>query len=206
MKTTPRDGEDEGESDDDEIGGSPSTRAILGVMDIASLLFPSLGKEKSEEEVLEAAKSLGLVGRAVFSVKEGRSIVHHLASKTGLVGVVSRFAISRGEFHKLVTRVGVGGDASDRPTHRKKDLDSGTSPGSPRGSHSRVDVAALLAPSLGADKARELVSTTAQRLGLNAMELSRDQALMLLESIAMMSGLAGVVARFAKASLTLETK
>jgi hypothetical protein len=187
---------------EDDESAPISTRAMLGAKDIASLLFASLGKEKSEEEVLAAAKALGLVGRNIFTVAEGRSIIRHLATKTGLVGVVARFAISRGEFHKLVTRIDANATLITEPSSNEPE--SGTIPASSP-TATVIDVAALLAPSLGAEKAREIVATGAHKLGLNPTTLSHSQALVLLESIAMMTGLAGVVARFAKASLTLET-
>lgn len=62
----------------------------------------------------------------------------------------------------------------------------------------------LLAQSLGQEKAEDVVTAAARDLGLPVFgDYNREQTLAVLERLAGMSGLVGVVARFAKARLIL---
>lgn len=65
-------------------------------------------------------------------------------------------------------------------------------------------LADLLAPALGVERARELVTEHVQRLHYDVASLSREQALEVLELLAMNEGIVAVVARFAKARLLLK--
>jgi hypothetical protein len=67
---------------------------------------------------------------------------------------------------------------------------------------SRDDIAAIFTSALGEEKARELVARVAekQRFGTRG---SVDQALAILEALALEPGIVGVTARFGKARLIL---
>lgn len=71
---------------------------------------------------------------------------------------------------------------------------------------SRAKLVAMLAESLGQEKANQVVCDTASRLGLRASEYDREEALSILEAMAGEPGLVGVVARFAKARVILSLK
>ena len=73
----------------------------------------------------------------------------------------------------------------------------------PRPGAATVDLVALLAPALGADKAREVVLAAARSFRFAPMALSQAQALTVLEQLAATPGIVGVVCRFAKARVLL---
>lgn len=64
----------------------------------------------------------------------------------------------------------------------------------------------LLAPSLGEDAAQEVVERACETSGLTSMELTRDEALRVLEVVAEQPGLVGITARFAKSRVLLQAK
>lgn len=64
----------------------------------------------------------------------------------------------------------------------------------------------LLAPSLGEDAAQEVVERACEASGLTSMELTRDEALRVLEVVAEQPGLVGITARFAKSRVLLQAK
>jgi hypothetical protein len=155
--------------------------------EIAVLLSPALGQEKSDEVVVSAARRLGLAGKT-FTADEARAIFDRLAEEEGFVGVVARLAISRGDVDTLVAKA---------PSSRRVRVDT-----PPRSR--RVDLVPLLAPALGAAKARETIEAAAQKLGLDPDALDRDAALAVFDELSANEGIVGVVARFAKARFVLE--
>ena len=70
----------------------------------------------------------------------------------------------------------------------------------------RAKLVGMLAESLGDEKANQVVSETASRLGFGLTDYDREQALSILEAMAGEPGLVGVVARFAKARVILTLK
>ncbi len=68
------------------------------------------------------------------------------------------------------------------------------------------DLVRLLGPSLGDDKARDLVRDAAALLGVpvDACAVEREHALALLERLAERAGLVGTVARFVKVRVILQ--
>jgi hypothetical protein len=67
-----------------------------------------------------------------------------------------------------------------------------------------TDLVGLLSPSLGDEKAREVVTSAAAAIGLHDQVIDRQQALVVLEHIARASGLVGITARFAKTHIHLK--
>jgi hypothetical protein len=65
------------------------------------------------------------------------------------------------------------------------------------------EVAALIAPSLGDEKARAIVADTARSLGMTSAQLENAQCLRLLDAIALQPGIVGISARFAKSRFHL---
>lgn len=66
----------------------------------------------------------------------------------------------------------------------------------------QADLAALLSPSIGVEKAASIVATAAAGLGYG-QQLTQQQSLELLETIAAESGIVGISARFAKSRVLL---
>ncbi|MEZ4221356.1 MAG: hypothetical protein R3B13_10565 [Polyangiaceae bacterium] len=64
-------------------------------------------------------------------------------------------------------------------------------------------LAELLAPALGDVKAKDVIQAAAEQLHLEHGPLTRDQALALLDHIALGPGLVGISARFVKSRLIL---
>ena len=67
-----------------------------------------------------------------------------------------------------------------------------------------VELERLLSPSLGQEKACEVVGESARALGVWSDQITQQQALAILERIASLSpGLIGITARFAKSQVVL---
>lgn len=172
--------------------------------DVAVLLTSALGQDKSDEVVSTAARSLGFV-RGTFSGEEIRAIFERLVKSEGLVGVVARFAVSRGDVDELVARAP---QRTDALTARRLHFEAGGRPlggaSSPSPSPASIDLMPLLAPALGAEKARDAIVAAAARRGVDiAAGLSQSGALEVLDEMARIEGIVGVVARFAKARFLL---
>ena len=161
----------------------------VSVADLASLLSSALGEEKSQEVVTSAGRSLGYAA-GFFTPAEVRSIFDTLSRSEGLIGVVARFAISRGDVDRIVSRSPAG---ARRPSVQMEQVRAITS----------VDLLPLLAPALGTDKARDATTAAAARLKLDPHALTRDHALLVLDELTRNEGIVGVVARFAKARFLL---
>jgi len=156
--------------------------------DLTVLLSSALGQEKSDEVIVSAARELGIAAGSSYSAEEVRAIFERLSAIDGLVGVVARFAISRGDVEKLARKA--------RPSQKQPVREARSI---------AIDLVPLLAPAIGVEKAREAIEGSAARLGLDAKSLTRDQALTVLDLLAKAEGIVGVVARFAKARFLLTT-
>src|SRR5688500_5021939 len=121
--------------------------------ELTKLLAAALGQEKSEEVVVSTALSLGL-SPPDFSAGEVRTLFAALSKADDLIGVVARFAVSRGDVDTLVER------ALSESSHDPRSSD----PSSSKLRVAAVDLLPLLAPALGTEKARDAVTTTAQRM------------------------------------------
>lgn len=162
--------------------------------ELTKLLAAALGQEKSDEVVVSTARSLGC-GPLYFSPPEVRALFEALSKAEGLIGVVARFAVSRGDVDALVEKAMT--ESSRHPAAYEHS--------SAKLRIAAVDLLPLLAPALGTEKARDAVTTTAQRLRFDLQSLTRDQALTVLDELAQSEGIVGVVARFAKARFLLES-
>jgi hypothetical protein len=161
--------------------------------ELTKLLAAALGQEKSDEVVVSTARSLGC-GPLHYSANEVRLLFDALSKAEGLIGVVARFAVSRGDVDALVEKALI--ESTRNPGKQE--------PSSPKLRIAAIDLLPLLAPALGTEKARDAVTTTAQRLRFDPKSLSREQALTVLDELAQSDGIVGVVARFAKARFLLE--
>jgi hypothetical protein len=169
--------------------------------DIAVLLAPALGQDKSDEVVAFAARAAGIT-RASYLGDDVRGIFDRLVKAEGLVGVVARFAVSRGDVERLIARtpkqapaVQVGRPNFGAAMH--------SSPQSAPASVT-VDIMHLIVPALGTEKARQAIQQAAARRGVDvATGLSYNGALAVLDEMANVEGIVGVVARFAKARFLL---
>ncbi len=158
---------------------------------VTALLASALGQEKSDEVVLATALTLGIPG-TVWSGTEVRLIVDKLSKTEGLVGVVARFALTRGDVDRLIAR---SMPPIDGPPSSMQRVAASKPP--------PVDLVGLLAPALGAEKARDSTEAAAAKLGLDARALSRADGLRVLDELTSNEGIVGVVARFAKARYLL---
>jgi hypothetical protein len=165
--------------------------------ELVKLLASALGQEKSEEVVLSTARSLGYAG-PYYSANEVRGLFVQLSKTEGLIGVVARFAVSRGDVEALVEK------AQSTRNPRVSAKPGVSDPPSSKSRIAVVDLLPLLSPALGTEKARDATTATAVRLGFDARSLSRDEALAVLDDLARSEGIIGVVARFEKARFLLE--
>jgi hypothetical protein len=167
--------------------------------DVAVLLASALGQDKSDEVVGSTALALGFP-RAAFTGAEVSSIFEKLVKAEGLVGVVARFAVSRGDVARLVA-----GEPRRPPMVAGRRV---SSPPKARASHgpsvSTIYLVPLIAPAIGVEKARDAIETAARIHGIDLTRaLSHDQALVILDEMTNAEGIIGVVARFAKARFLL---
>ena len=158
--------------------------------DIAALLVAALGQDKSEEVVASAARAAG-VTRTDYAADDIRGIFDALVKAEGLVGVVARFAVSRGDVEKLVARI-------PRQTPQAAASPQALPPSV------AIDLMHLLVPALGAEKSREAIEQAAARCGIDLSSgLTPEGALAVLDEMTTVEGIVGVVARFAKARFLL---
>lgn len=174
--------------------------------DVARLLAAALGQEKSVEVVSATARALG-ISHADLTAAEVRVLFDRLVTLEGLVGVVARYAVSRGDVDGLIARTPTLASPKPigRPQFRVGAAPAAPSPGRPVPPRT-VDVMGLIAPALGVEKAREAIAHAAARRGVDvATGLSHGAALAVLDEMANVEGIVGVVARFAKARFLLES-
>jgi hypothetical protein len=167
--------------------------------DISVLLASALGQDKSDEVVASAARALGIT-KSSYSGEDIRGIFDKLTKAEGLVGVVARFAVSRGDVDKLVARAPKPQATQvGRPEFRVGSPSPQSAPPPPI-----VDIMHLISPALGAEKARDAIEQAAARRGVDvATGLSYNGALSVLDEMTKVEGIVGVVARFAKARFLL---
>ncbi|MDB5214937.1 MAG: hypothetical protein JWO86_2864 [Myxococcaceae bacterium] len=170
--------------------------------DIAVLLASALGQDKSDEVVATAARAAGIM-RSAYVADDIRSIFDRLVKAEGLVGVVARFAVSRGDVERLIARVPKQVSA---PQVGRPDFGAAAQAQSPQSVAPAVaiDIMHLIVPALGTEKAREAIEQAAARRGVDiATGLSYNGALAVLDEMTKVEGIVGVVARFAKARFLL---
>ena len=172
--------------------------------DIAVLLASALGQDKSDEVVATAARAAG-ISRTAYLSDDIRGIFDRLVMAEGLVGVVARFAVSRGDVERLIARVPKEAWAPQvgRPNFGAAAQQSAQSMPSMPPSVA-IDIMHLIVPALGTEKAREAIEQAAARRGVDiATGLSYNGALAVLDEMTKVEGIVGVVARFAKARFLL---
>jgi hypothetical protein len=172
--------------------------------DIAALLASALGQDKSDEVVASAAMNAS-VAQTDYASDDIRRIFDELVKAEGLVGVVARFVVSRGDVEKLIARL---------PKMSSKAKPGGGTPAS-AGAHDAaspqslppsvaIDIMHLIAPALGAEKSRDAIEQAAARRGIDlSVGLTYNGALAVLDEMTKVEGIVGVVARFAKARFLL---
>src|SRR5262245_31492443 len=125
-------------------------QAAVPKKELTLLLAAALGEEKSEELVTTAARALDLPDD-VYTIAEARAIFERIATTDGLVGVVARFAITRGDVDSLRTKVCAHVERVENVGGARRA--GNVLDGAP------VDLAALLAPVLGTEKAHEAIAS-----------------------------------------------
>lgn len=172
--------------------------------DVAVLLASALGQDKSDEVVASAARAAG-VSRTAYLSDDIRGIFDKLVKAEGLVGVVARFAVSRGDVEKLIARVPK--EPAKRPAgapERRPGAPDAVSPQSLPPSVA-IDLMHLVVPALGTEKARDAIEQAAARRGIDlSAGLTYNGALTVLDEMTQVEGIVGVVARFAKARFLLK--
>jgi hypothetical protein len=158
--------------------------------DVVALLAPTLGEERALELVRGALGSLGVV-EAAFPGTDVVRVLELIGRSPGFVGSVARFALARFTLKDA--------NAAQLPLHS-----SASGLRAVRGEAlSRSELTDLLAPTLGEEKSDELVLETLRRLGYPLDVFSLPQGLAVLENLALVEGLVGVAASFARAHLLM---
>lgn len=179
----------------------PDRDQLVPLERVVASLSAALGSEKSAELVIGAARDLGL-NENRLTLGHTLDILTALGSSPGIVGVAARFAGTR-----LLSgrRKGSSGshqrvDAATAPTDAPRTTQA------PEGPERvvKTELVTLLANTVGTEKSRQLVGATMAELGLTGATLARDEALVLLDTLAEAQGVVGIAARFAKARLILK--
>jgi hypothetical protein len=138
-------------------------------------------------------------------------VMDRLARSAGLVGITARFTLPRLTPTEEAAPPTPRADAS-QPRSQPAPFDSGppSSKSQPVsavrvGTIPLADLIALLASSMGNEKAEELVREAARGRTVVAGAIAQPDALGVLEELARQPGLVGVTARFAKARLALRS-
>ena len=180
---------------------APSRGGTVSIRSLIEMLAATLGWEKSAEVVNATAQRLGL-SAVVVTPAQASALLSELAKAPGMVGVTARFARSRMEFSAPQSSP-TSGRASVVPQTPPPEEAPPSSLKSVTRSLLMGELVALLASTVGQDRADEAVLEAVRRLGLPTRSLSRDQALAVLDDLAARPGLVGVTARFAKARAIL---
>jgi hypothetical protein len=169
---------------------------------LAELIVPTLGKEKSHELILSRAKSLGYSADRL-NLEQALKILAVIGTEQGIVGVAARFARTR-----LVTPHKKQTQAQSMPRSLAPAIEVPLNSVSPSagGTIESEELVALLAHSLGTEKSREVVHSALSGLRVSAGRLDAEQAHAVLEVTAKVEGIVGVTSRFAKARLILQLK
>lgn len=138
-----------------------------------------MGEERARELVAEAMRTLR-IHQHELTAYEARALLEHISHEGGVVGASARIAIAR-----LPT---MSTDAPRASRERKMRI---------------TDLAGLLAPSIGQERARELVESTCRKHAIVAEEITRAEMEMILDDLALTPGVVGAVSRFAKARALL---
>ena len=180
---------------------APSSRGVtVSIRSLIEMLAATLGWEKSSEVVNATVQRLGLP-TVVVTPAQATALLSELAKAPGMVGVTARFARSRMEF--TVPPSGpTSGRSSIVPKAPAEDLPPSSLKSVTR-SLMMGELVALLAGTVGQDRAEEAVLEAVRRLGLPTRSLSRDQTMSVLDDLASRAGLVGVTARFAMARAIL---
>ncbi len=185
---------------------------------IAALLAPHLGGERSVEVVEQTARQLQLAGR-LLDVAEATRILSTLAASPGIAGFSARFALGRMFQPAPPPRAAREPAPSTTPTPGVLRAVPAKTP--PPGTMRTVPVpaarptgaafdaerlAALFENAVGAEKAKTTVLEALERLALPTKGLTADQALLVLDTIAIFPGIIGVTARFARVRIMLPAR
>ena len=171
------------------------------------VLSATLGAEKSEEVLAEAAQHLEFATdkERELDAAEVERLLTHLSGMEGVVGLAAQFAWRRVRVYFNSDRM--EDRAEDRPAAPVMTL-----PPSPH--HARADLPSrkrlsvrslvdMFAPTLGEAKSEETVRDVLKRERLPEESLDREQALHVLSVLVESPGLVGVAVRFGKARLIL---
>ncbi len=177
------------------------TDGTFAAANVAELLAPTLGREKSDEVTTAAVTRLGLSPNDM-TLDQALAVLDELGRTPGMVGITARFARSRVGAPRVPPPVSAVVPAGPPPSISSAGVAS-SKRGWPGTTVTADDVAALLASALGADKAQEVVIAAVRRLGFTTAQLDKGQAMTLLDHLAAEPGVVGLCARFGKARLIL---
>jgi hypothetical protein len=139
-----------------------------------------MGEERAHELVSKAMHTLRLHHHDL-SAYEARAILEHISHEGGVVGASARIAIAR-----LPT---ISNDPPNAQKQRTMRI---------------ADLAGLLAPSIGQERANELVEGACRKHAIVGEEVTREQMETILDDLATTPGVVGAVSRFAKARALLD--
>jgi hypothetical protein len=173
---------------------------------IAEMLAATLGCEKSTEVVDEAIGRLRYRTDAL-NLAQALALLADLARTPGMVGIAARFARSRIEVPRASPPssavMETTGPLSVRGSREPRSVREPPSTPKPETTVTADEIALLLSGAMGTEKAQEVVLAATRRLGIRPERIDKEQAMTLLDQLAVEPGVVGLCARFTKARLIL---
>jgi hypothetical protein len=166
------------------------TDAKLSFVEVSATIAPVVGDDKASSAVRSAALRLGFTDKE-FSEGQVHEILKRLSESPDLLGLAAKRALAR--------RIAAQEDEEEAPPASSG---SRTAPPEAGDSVHALALIELLTPALGTDKANEVVMGEMRRARLGEM-MTRRQAMGVLDALAVLPGIVGITARFAKARFLL---
>jgi hypothetical protein len=169
----------------------PSVRAQsdrIALAEVSAWLARVVGDEKATGAVRATALALGF-GETNFSEEQADQILRALAESSDVLGLAAKRAMARRRADANPPSVPAASGARAKPAEADEEVHANR-------------IIELLTPALGLEKARELVLSELKRARLEET-MARRQAEGVFDALAMLPGIVGITARFAKARFLL---
>lgn len=192
---------------------------------IATLLTPTLGREKSDVAVATAIQKLG-IKEEDLSPDQANAVLDELAREAGVVGAAARFARQRSVWGKHSEPESSQNKEATKPKSSPKGAVSSTGrkeeptpTGLPRTRKEELtptglpkldkhvsidDLIPFLASALGEEKSREVLGAAAKRVGVTGKTMDHAAVAALFDDLTKQEGQIGISASFARARILLK--
>ena len=163
----------------------------LTVSAFAAQLAPVLGNEQALAMVQTAVQHIGHRGDMLVAAQQ-RAVLAWLGEQPGVIGAAARHLL-----RQFDTRANAAATAPVRSVPPM------AAPAALGTSVSRADLTAAFERAVGTERAREIIDKACHARGVAGERIPTEDAATVLEDLARVPGMVGVLARFAKARFAL---